>query len=41
VSSLIPASHIARIRTWLKYDKTISQVAQVYGVAVSAAQRLL
>lgn len=37
----IPASHVARIRTWLMYGMTIRQVAQVYGVAVSAIERLL
>ena len=35
----IPASHVTRIRTWLMYGMTIRQVAQVYGVAVSAIER--
>lgn len=37
----IPASHVKRIRTWLIYGMTIKQVAQVYGVPVSAIERLL
>src|SRR5579884_1205125 len=37
----IPASHLARIRAWLKYGMTIPQVAQIYGVAVREIERIL
>jgi hypothetical protein len=37
----IPRSHHARIRTWVKYGLTISQVAEVYGVAVGVIERIL
>jgi hypothetical protein len=37
----IPLSHHARIRTWVKYGLTISQVAEVYGVAVGVIERIL
>ena len=37
----IPASDVARIRTWLKYGMTLQEVAQVYRVATSAIERLL
>ena len=37
----IPRSHHARIRTWVQYGLTISQVAEVYGVAVSVIERIL
>jgi hypothetical protein len=37
----IPASHVARIKTWLEYGMTIPQVARVYGVTVSVIERLL
>ena len=30
----IPTSHLARIRTWLKYGMTVRQAADVYGVSV-------
>ena len=30
----IPTSHVARIRTWLKYGMTVRQAADVYGVSV-------
>jgi hypothetical protein len=29
---IIPATHIARIRTWVKYGMTIPQVAAIEGV---------
>lgn len=38
---VIPASHVGRIRTWLKYGMTAPEVARVYGVAVSVVERLL
>jgi hypothetical protein len=37
----IPRSHHARIRTWVEYGLTISQVAEVYGVAVGVIERIL
>jgi hypothetical protein len=37
----IPRSHHARIRTWVNYGLTISQVAAVYGVAVGVIERIL
>jgi hypothetical protein len=37
----IPRSHHARIRTWVDYGMTISQVAEVYGVAVGAIEGIL
>src|SRR6266436_2979326 len=37
----IPVSQFARIRTWVKYGMTVSQVAQVYKVTVEEIERLL
>ena len=37
----IPASAFARIRTWVKYGMTVSQVAKVYGVVVAEIERIL
>jgi hypothetical protein len=37
----IPASKFAHIRTLVKYGMTVSQIAEVYGVAVSAIERVL
>jgi hypothetical protein len=37
----IPVSKFAHIRTLVKYGMTVSQVAEVYGVAVGAIQRVL
>ena len=37
----IPASDFARIRTWVKYGMTVSQVAKVYGVVVAEIERIL
>jgi hypothetical protein len=37
----IPRSQHARIRTWVNYGLTISQVAEVYGVAVDVIERIL
>ena len=37
----IPASRFARIRTWVTYGMTASDVAQVYGVAVEEIERIL
>jgi hypothetical protein len=37
----IPRSHHARIRTWVNYGLTISQVAEVYGVAVGVIERIV
>jgi hypothetical protein len=37
----IPAAHIARIRTWVRYGMTIDQVAAVYGVEAGEIARLL
>jgi hypothetical protein len=41
VAPEIPASEFARIRIWVKYGMTVSQVAQVYGVAVDQVERVL
>lgn len=37
----IPAAHIARIRTWLRYGMKISEVAKVYGVEIEDIERVL
>jgi hypothetical protein len=37
----IPAPHVARIRTWLKYGMTIAQVADAYRVPITEIKRLL
>jgi hypothetical protein len=37
----IPRSQFARIRALVKYGMTVSQVAEVYGVAVGAIERVL
>jgi hypothetical protein len=37
----VPASQVARIRTWVKYGMTVAQVARVYGVAVGEIERIL
>ena len=39
--SEIPASQLARIRTWVKYGMTVAQVAEVCGVPVAEIERLL
>jgi hypothetical protein len=37
----IPHTHLTRIRAWLEYGMTVSQVARVYGVAAGEIERLL
>jgi hypothetical protein len=37
----IPAAHVARIRTWVKYGITVPQVAAIYGVEVDEIARIL
>jgi hypothetical protein len=37
----IPVSQFARIRSWVKYGMTVSQVAQVYKVTVEEIERIL
>jgi hypothetical protein len=37
----IPRSQFARIRTWVKYGMTVSEVAEVYGAAVGDIERIL
>ena len=37
----VPVSHLARVRSWLKYGMTIAQAADVYGVSVSEIERIL
>jgi hypothetical protein len=37
----VPVSHLARVRSWLKYGMTIAQAADVYGVGVSEIERIL
>lgn len=39
--AVIPATHVARIRTWLKYGMTAAQVAEMYGVAAGEIERIL
>jgi len=40
-SQRIPASHLARIRTLLKYGITAHQAAEMYGVSVSDLEHML
>src|SRR5690242_16187199 len=37
----VPVSHLARVRTWLKYGMTIRQAADMYGVSESEIERIL
>jgi hypothetical protein len=37
----IPTSQIARIRAWTKYGMTVSEVAELYGVAAGEIERIL
>jgi hypothetical protein len=37
----IPASHFARIRTWLRYGMTVCQVAELYEVTVADIESVL
>jgi hypothetical protein len=37
----IPASHAARIRTWIEYGMTTAQVAAIYGAEVGEVRRVL
>jgi hypothetical protein len=37
----IPRSQFARIRTWVKYGMTVSEVAKIYGAAVGDIERIL
>jgi hypothetical protein len=37
----IPRSHFPRIRTWLRYGMTITEVAAVYGVEIGEIERIL
>lgn len=37
----IPPAHLTRIRTWLRYGMTISEVANVYGVEIGEIERIL
>ena len=39
--STIPASQVARIRVWVKYGMTVSQVAEVFGVPAGEIERIL
>jgi hypothetical protein len=41
MTTAIPNSQVARIRTWLKYGMTIAQAAATYGVAVDEVERIL
>jgi len=36
----IPPTHVARIRTWLKYGMTLAQAAEVYKVPVGEVTRI-
>jgi hypothetical protein len=37
----IPVSQFARIRAWTTYGMTVSEVAEVYGVADGEIERIL
>jgi hypothetical protein len=37
----IPVSQIVRIRAWMEYGMTVSEVAEVYGVAAGEIERIL
>ena len=37
----VPATHLARLRTWLKYGMTARQAAEMYGVGESEIERIL
>ena len=37
----IPPTHVARIRSWVRYGMKVAQVAQVYRVPVGEIERLL
>ena len=37
----IARAQFARIRNWVKYGMTVSQVAEVYGAAVADIERIL
>jgi hypothetical protein len=39
--SPVPASQVARIRTWVKYGMTVAQVAEIYGIAGGDVGRIL
>jgi hypothetical protein len=39
--STIPASQVARMRVWMKYGMTVSQVAEVLGVSAGEVERVL
>ena len=39
--AVVPAAHVARIRTWVKYGMTIAHVAAVYGVDADEIVKLL
>ncbi|HJU18089.1 MAG TPA: hypothetical protein VJ770_16675 [Stellaceae bacterium] len=39
--SAIAASQVARIRVWVKYGMTVSQVAEVFGVPIGEVERVL
>ena len=41
VRCAIPRAQFARIRTWVKYGMTASEVAQVYDAAVGEVERIL
>ena len=41
MSPVIPRSQFARVRTWVEYGMTASQVAEVYGVSVGEVERIL
>ena len=41
VAANIPASHAARVRTWVKYGMKPKQVAAIYGAEVDAVRKVL
>ena len=40
-SPAIPAEDLPRIRTWMRYGMTVSEVARVYGVPIGQIKQLL
>jgi hypothetical protein len=41
IAPKVPASQFARIRSWVKYGMTPTQVAKIYGVGASDIERII
>lgn len=37
----VPAAQVERIRTWIKYGKTVRQVAEHYGAEIDDIRRII